>query len=957
MDIEKIFGFLGNENTATPQKILSVIEEAKSFSGISQSEESEEVFNEDSFVDTTPVQETTVSEEDTEIEEFLSIFDGPLPTYDGIKQLTIPDIMKSSVSEAPSFEGELGMVSAPTETESFGKEGEDIADLLKDFKVGGFEEEYTKTFSTEDLESLVEKEPIDVSKPTFEEQISKEEPIGFGEGKFEEVEPEIPDFSFVGGEEFGETSSQEVGGFSEELFKFESQESFSVPTESKEEVFEGGGFEVSFEEPQYSQVEEIVRGMEEAESPEEEVFEQPLQEFSEEPIQSFGVSEQVETQGEEFENFVKVSEQERIYDTKPTYKEEASEYVKQQSVKTEEISDADATRAISLLRAYPYEIRKAVKDLIENNILSEGQINSLLKYVLSNPSSEQLKNYIKSIAPFYRFAEEGAGHRRVIYAAQKSKAEEAFEKVLRGSVLAVVGIGIIAIVGFIVFNTVSRNIYSENLYEKGLKLIDSGYYDEAENNFRRAEEIGGRKKEWYRKYALRYVYNNQPERAVKKLEDALKIWNYDYGLSLDYVDSLTKLPQPDFNKALKYSEEFRRVENNSFRGIDLNAQVYVKMGDYYKSKIHYKDAEVLYLKYLKSQDNKHIPSLFRLISIYIRLDNKEKVDELYDYIKRLNEKAVSEVVGIEMARYYIDKNDLSRAKKVLFEVYTIKPKDPDFYYEFARYFIKNENYREAVKNLRIALSLNSKHSKSYVLLGDIDYLTKNKSSAIENYKKALEIDPSLKEPYFKLGDIFYEDEEYNTALGYYLEGLRLGEPEDLDYLSKVNYNIARIYYRNSMLNESLRYLSASYVRGTYNPLISHFMGNIYLELGKPDMALVQYNKSIEAYNKIMEKIKVIDPKILRHRELVSFLIRSYNNQGVAYILIGGQNGVKNAMLSWWEAKNYAEKINSVYPNAEYNLKLVLHPTMTKYRNFSIDREIPDSIPSYIYSYIESVIPR
>lgn len=233
------------------------------------------------------------------------------------------------------------------------------------------------------------------------------------------------------------------------------------------------------------------------------------------------------------------------------------------------------------------------------------------------------------------------------------------------------------------------------------------------------------------------------------------------------------------------------------------------------------------------------------------------------------------------------------------------------------------------------------------MIGNIEYLLRNKTSAIENYKRAIEIDPLQKEAYFKLGDIFYQENDFTTALGYYLEGLKIGEPEDVEYLSSINYNIAKIYYNNGMLSEALKYLSYSYIRDPQNPLLSQFIGNIYLELGKPDLALVQYNKSIDGYLKILETIPSLNPKLERHREIASFLIRTYNNQGVAYIQLKGNDNIRNAMLSWWEAKNYAEKINSVYPNAEYNLKLVLHPTMTKLRNFSFDKEIPNSIPEYI----------
>ncbi|MGC8963999.1 MAG: tetratricopeptide repeat protein [Brevinematia bacterium] len=930
MDIEKFFSFLGKENAAPPEKIIEVLQKAK----VGEANESVELgdlkissksdFSPEDFSSTDSSYEDqsfdkvsenfeesyeNVVEEKDEIDDLLSIFDAPIPSYEEIKDLTIPEVVKEELSQ----KSEVSFEESQKELEK------------KEVFPSSEEVPYVSTTEGEDVLSLLE--GFKPGEPVEEEKVStgEVESLLFGEEKPFEKEGEL------------KSEGEEVF----EPFAFEPAEK-EVSLEGKELQF--GPEEISFGEvsPEESKAEELLNQMEVAE---EVSFEQPVEEFLEEV--SFEESKEIPFTTAVEEEFREEPKEVEIEEIPQRGFEEPVTYGKPK-VEGPSLSDEEISRAISMLKNYSHEVRKAVKDLISNGIINENQVEELFRYILSYPSEYALKEFIKTIAPFYRFEEKG---RKVVVAAKKSKFEEALEVALRRGVLVAGAIGILGIVGLVIFNYVSRKIYSENLYQRGLNMIDSGYYDEAENLFKRAEEISGSDNDWYNTYALRYLFNNVPDRAVRKLEDALKIWPYDYKTSLNYVDALTKLDPPDFDKALKYSQEFRRVEDNSFRGIDLNAQVYIKMGDYYKSKSYYKDAEVLYMKYLKAKDNKHIPSLFRLISIYIRLDDRDKVDEIYDYIKRLDEKAVSEPVGIELARYYIDKNALDRAKKVLFELTTIKPKNPDFYYEMARYLFKNENYSESLRNLKIALNINPKHAKSYVLMGDIEYIMRNKNSAIENYKKAIEIDPSLKEAYFKLGDIYYENKDYTTSLGYYLEGLKKGIPEDDEYFSKVSYNIAKIYYVNNMFKEAVSYLSSSYIRQPKNPILSHFLGNIYLEMNKPDMALVQYSKAIDYYQDMIEKMKSLDPKLERHRSIISLLAKAYNNRGVSYIYLGTGDGIKNALIDWWESKNYAQKINSVYPNAEYNISLVLHPTMRKYRNFAIDKDIPDSIPSYVYSYI------
>ena len=940
MDFEKFFSFLGKENTTTPEKLKAIMDEAKlglssSSPGVDLEEspkidldELERNYEEKSAVKSqsdfesehkaSEVESATAGEV-SEIDKILSEFDNPLPTYEEMKKLTLP--------EGTFEEGKEKTEEVP---ESHELSGEEFATTEKP------EEEVKEGVGGEDLSSLIGEFKVEGPQESVEVSLDK---IG----------------EFFGGAAEGE--GEEKGGIPSA--KEKSEESFfaettPTPSESKgveEFVFptEEGKSEESFSFGE-GETEEFIKGMESAEEIEtpEEV---PIESFSEEV--SFGEVPK-ETPPEEVTFPEEVKSEEVAFEEKVTPSEggryESTEaYVSE----VEELPSSDYIRALEILKGYPPQIRKAVKDLIKNGLISESQVNTLFKSILSNPSVQEIENLILSLAPFYRFEE--VPSRKVIVAAERSKVDEFFEKAFKKTVVVGVVVGVLSIVGIIVFNAVSRYIYSDNLYKKGLVLIDSSYYEEAENLFKRAESVSGRDKYWYNTYAKRYIYNNAPDWAVNKLETALKYWPYDYETSLNYVDALLKLDPPNFDKALQYSQDFRRAMGDSFKGIDLNAQVYVKYGDYTKNPEYYREAERLYMKFLKAKDNKHISSLFRLVSIYTRLDDKSKVDEIYNYIRAIDKKAIVEDVEVELARYYIDKDDLSMAKKVLFELSTISPKNPDFYYEFARYLYKMENFSESKKKLLEALKINPKHAKSYALMGDIALLSGKDPEAIENYQKSLSFDPDLVEPYYKLGDIFYNKDDFTTALGYYLSGLSKGEVEDKKYFSEVNYRIAKIYYMNGVNSESIKYLSRAYVLDPYNPLISQFMGNIYLEMKKPDLALVQFSKSIDVYTKILDSIKVINPKIVRHLEIVSLAARAYNNMGVSYVMMGRtEDNIKDAVLKWEEARVLAQNINTEYPIAKYNINLVMHPVMSKYSNFVVDKDLPKSIPESLDYYLKQV---
>ncbi|MFN4217483.1 MAG: hypothetical protein ACK4HQ_08810, partial [Brevinematales bacterium] len=73
-----------------------------------------------------------------------------------------------------------------------------------------------------------------------------------------------------------------------------------------------------------------------------------------------------------------------------------------------------------------------------------------------------------------------------------------------------------------------------------------------------------------------------------------------------------------------------------------------------------------------------------------------------------------------------------------------------------------------------------------------------------------------------------------------------------------------------------------------------------------------------------------NPDSIRHKEVFTQLARAYNNLGVVYFTAARQNPKMaqeyeaKALLYFYEAKNMANKIGLLYPEAEYNIKVVLN---------------------------------
>lgn len=516
---------------------------------------------------------------------------------------------------------------------------------------------------------------------------------------------------------------------------------------------------------------------------------------------------------------------------------------------------------------------------------------------------------------------------------------------------------VVILLGFLFWKVIWTPARAGYYYNQGLNSIKLEDYNTAEAKFLAGKTISGPDNRWYNKFAKAYEAKKEYIAAKKKYAEALENKPLDKETIFNYANYFTIIYPPRYEDAVKLYERLTKKEPNRFEYINETAQLYVKWADNTPAMTpegaadrmsRYDQATSLYQNYL-AKNPKHVGSYYQLLDIELRLSNAEKIDNYYDTIDLFNRQAVSVPILTKLGRYYTDNRRLDRAKKVFEKLMAANPQLDESHYEYARYLTINYDYLRAIFEVSNAIRLNEKMGKAYNLLGEIFYINdtipNNIILAKSQFEEAERFSPNYYKPQANLGHIYFYNnlsfadpqEKLKLAFDYYKKA----------YISYVNnkdkqddllvYNLGWLYYYDKDFSEALDLFMKLYIEEPYNPVLSYALGNTYYnmylqsrnrDLNKLNLAKAEYDKAIEYYQAIANKISYINPNVDRHREVYGQLARCYNNRGVVYASYAKSDRKgeyeEKALLDFYKSKDNANRINSVYTFAEYNIKYILN---------------------------------
>jgi len=915
-----------------------------------------------------------------EVMKELAVLDGPPPSLDELETRfsSLRDIVSTMEEEAASeeespFEGLPGGEEAPTQAVSQpspeevrlsvpeGEVDEGLADLLGQMKV----ETETPARSEGGLEDLLSSLGIQESSTTQVPEPGVPEPssLEMPEASFMETPPEEP-FSMeeslsVGGEEM-----PSLEGFGEEPMAPEGE---GAPTV---EPYTFPSFdEISVESFEKTPGEESTPSLEapwEGESGE--VGETPMEGF---PPVEFGMEPPS-------------AEPEEKWPTFDTGEISASEMAETPS-RTQPLSSQemllDPEKAVRIRerinRIKKPEVRQRIREAIVKASLPEDLLQELILKLLTSSDDAPLevfdRQYLQNIRVEPRTPPSFVQPtRKVIYTEEAIRAEQLNKQLGKVGGLSLIVLLVSIALSALMWVGVIRPALASREYQKGLVAIDQKDYMFAEKKFQRGKEIGGFSVKWHNLFAQKYTQVGQYELARQKYEAVLQRKPLERTTIMNYAEFNKQLYPPRYEDAVNlYTRLYKRYPRD-FAVVDALGQTYVEWAERTSDTLDrfekFKKANDLYESYLLKR-SKDVAAHFRLLDIAVRVTNETLIDGRYQIIEKLNKRAVNFPIMTRLASYYIDKRRIADARKVLEKLIPLikikiresdgayvldesmnkfsnqKPAYDETLYQYGRLQTINMDFVRALWALSNAIGLNPSQAKAYNLMGEIYYTTDEspqaRRMAISLFETAQKIAPTYYKPYVNLGhlyfynDLAFKDEEAALfrALGYYQVAYQLYQTGQVDKLSpdpKLFYNLAWLYYKYGNFEEALKVMSEIYTTDPLNPYYSYAMGNIYQRMGIGDLAEVNYLKAIEYFKNIAGRIKYINPDSLRHQEVFTQLARAYNNLGVVYFSAARQNPKMaqdyeaKALLYFYEAKNIASKIGVLYPEAEYNSKVILN---------------------------------
>ena len=200
--------------------------------------------------------------------------------------------------------------------------------------------------------------------------------------------------------------------------------------------------------------------------------------------------------------------------------------------------------------------------------------------------------------------------------------------------------------------------------------------------------------------------------------------------------------------------------------------------------------------------------------------------------------------------------------------------DRDVYLNIAQVYERARKYKEAEQAARMAEALPGaprENEMTWFLLGAIYERQKLYDRAEVEFKKVLSVDPqnaaALNYYGYMLGDL----------------GIRLDEAESMvkKALTEDAFNgayldsLGWIYYKQGKYAEAEETLRKAVQRESHDPTIHSHLGDVYARLGRPEMAAMQWEKSLEEWRRVLpadvenDKIAEVEKKVNQSKHRVA----------------------------------------------------------------------------------------
>ncbi|MFW6365524.1 MAG: tetratricopeptide repeat protein, partial [Spirochaetota bacterium] len=550
------------------------------------------------------------------------------------------------------------------------------------------------------------------------------------------------------------------------------------------------------------------------------------------------------------------------------------------------------------------------------------------------------------------------------------------------------------------YNEYGRAYFDKQEYYRSLMKLNKAYDLAVEKGFNTAESVRTLNELGYFYSAKKRDREDAPGNFDDFFQKSVKLNLDEY-----YFNKIPPLGtvNTQYDLALDFYQKALNRDPDNIRSLLGIGDVYQNQGQFLKARQYYEN--------ILEIDRDSIAGHAGLLNLFIEQDNfSETVTEFVNLRNRKNLKELPSALLAKLANYLLSKTKTESTNirieygiqsprlkdsndqpfpAVVEVLKALREKDPDYpplYTAYARLSLKQKNIKLAKEYLENGLKRSAKQGYPFFaghhMMGEYYFYTKQPDAAYDHFRKALKDQKSPPEytydryyeeqeevgdTYAMLGNIFYYffdevrfrtgDQEtvseiemrqnqdmmgnFNIAGDYYEEALQSGyeSPE-------VHYNLGRIHYLNRLYAQARDQWLNLYDEFTTSPELMLGLGNVFYKLGNYDTAQSQFMKLTNIYEYEADRIREAQAENQTHNKVFGTLSSAYNNLGAVY---QKQGELEKSAISYWNAIEYAQKINEENEFARVNLA-----RGTREREEPVDPILDDNIPYSIDYYTEKM---
>jgi Tfp pilus assembly protein PilF len=274
------------------------------------------------------------------------------------------------------------------------------------------------------------------------------------------------------------------------------------------------------------------------------------------------------------------------------------------------------------------------------------------------------------------------------------------------------------------------------------------------------------------------------------------------------------------------------------------------------------DLERAIKEYRKAQENDPQSSLLHL-SLAAVFIQKDKPTQAIAELKRaieLDPQAVQPHALLALVYSAQGKTDPAAEEYVLaFEnASRQEPENTEIYRSLGAIYLQQKKLKQAEGIFKLILKLAPLDAETHFYLGSVYYDLKDYPASEKELKIALKLKPDYHEVLNFLGYFYLEQDRNIDQAGVLIKQALTYEPENGAYLDSLGW----FYYKKGKFKEALSYLE----KGAYflsDPVIYEHLGDVFLKLGNPDSARLNWEKSLKL-NSAQDQVKTKLLEITNH---------------------------------------------------------------------------------------------